>query len=205
MQSYKVPSSEIKVEENIKASQFITRVKNVTTSDEAKSYIKSLKQKFPDANHHCWAYVVGNPQSTTLIGCSDDGEPSGTAGKPMLHVLQHALIGDIVIVCTRYFGGTKLGTGGLARAYGGGVKLALEKLTTKEKIHYTKLEFCLNYDRHKDFDHLLKLHQTNNLNINYSTKLEISIELASDEIESFNKALTNLSKGEIEWSQSSKS
>ena len=96
-QNYNVPSSAIKVEESIKGSQFITRIQNVTTSEEAKSFIKNLKLTFTDANHHCWTYIIGNPNSTTLIGCSDDGEPSGTAGKPMLHVLQHALIGDIVI------------------------------------------------------------------------------------------------------------
>ncbi|MFT6734508.1 MAG: putative YigZ family protein [Polaribacter sp.] len=198
-QNYNVPSSAIKVEESIKGSQFITRIQNVTTSEEAKSFIKNLKLTFSDANHHCWTYIIGNPNSTTLIGCSDDGEPSGTAGKPMLHVLQHALIGDIVIVCTRYFGGTKLGTGGLARAYGGGVKLALEKLTTIEKIHYKKFNFCLGYAQQKDFEHLLEVYQSNNLNINYSSKLEISVELASSETEKFIDALTNLCKGDVEW------
>jgi len=199
LQSYNVPSFEVEVEEVIKGSQFITRIQNVSTSKDAKAFIKNLKKSYPDASHHCWAYIVGNPNSTTLIGCSDDGEPSGTAGKPMLHVLQHAMIGDIVIVITRYFGGTKLGTGGLARAYGGGVKLALDKLTVKEKTHYTKLQFYLDYPQQKDFEHLLESYQSDNLNINYSGKLEISIELASSETDSFKQALINLCKGDVVW------
>jgi len=117
----------------------------------------------------------------------------------MLHVLQHAKIGDIVIVITRYFGGTKLGTGGLARAYGGGVKLALDKLTTKEKIHYTKLAFYLDYSQQKDFEHLLDSYQSDNLIVNYSGKLEISLELAISETEEFKQALINLCKGDVEW------
>lgn len=199
LQSYNVPASAIEVEEIIKGSQFITRVQNVSTSKDAKTFIKTLKTSYPEASHHCWAYIVGNPNSTTLIGCSDDGEPSGTAGKPMLHVLQHAMIGDIVIVITRYFGGTKLGTGGLARAYGGGVKLALDKLTTKEKIHYTKLAFYLDYSQQKDFEHLLDSYQSDNLIVNYSGKLEISLELAISETEEFKQALINLCKGDVEW------
>ena len=127
MSSYLVPASPLKVEADVKNSVFITRVRNVTTAEQAKAFVKQMNTSFPDASHHCWAYIVGNPESTTLLGCSDDGEPSGTAGKPMLHVLQHSSIGDIVVVCTRYFGGTKLGTGGLARAYGGGVKQAIEQ------------------------------------------------------------------------------
>lgn len=199
LQSYSVPSSSVEIEEIIKGSQFITRIQNVLTSKDAKTFIKTLKTSYPQASHHCWAYIIGNPSSTALIACSDDGEPSGTAGKPMLHVLQHAMIGDIVIVCTRYFGGTKLGTGGLARAYGGGVKLALDKLTTKERIHYTKLAFYLDYSQQKDFEYLLESYQSNNLIINYSGKLEISIELATSETEEFKRALINLCKGYVQW------
>ncbi len=204
LQSYNIPSSAIEVEEIIKGSQFITRVQNVSTSRDAKTFIKTLKTSYPGASHHCWAYIIGNPNSTTLIGCSDDGEPSGTAGKPMLHVLQHAMIGDIVIVCTRYFGGTKLGTGGLARAYGGGVKLALDKLTTKVKIYYTKLAFYLDYSQQKDFGHLLETYQSDKFTVNYSSKLEVSIELASYEVVEFKQALINLCKGDVEWIKQSK-
>lgn len=197
MPSYNIPAEDLTVEEEIKNSQFITRVSCVSTAETAKYFIKDLRQTYPDAAHHCWAYIVGDPSSTTLVGCSDDGEPSGTAGKPMLHVLQHSSIGDIVVVCTRFFGGTKLGTGGLARAYGGGVKLALEQLKLKEKIEYQTVVFDLEYTQLKDCEHILKDYQTENLQLDYQTKILISVNIASQEVDDFKSALTNQFKGQI--------
>jgi uncharacterized YigZ family protein len=199
MPSYNIPAEPIDVEEVIKNSQFITRIRFVDTAEKAKAFIKSLNQTYPDATHHCWAYIVGNPQATTLIGCSDDGEPSGTAGKPMLNVLQHAdNIGDIVAVCTRYYGGTKLGTGGLTRAYGGGVKLALESLLIKQKIDYKHLQFEIDYAQLKDSEYLLKDYQTENMNLDYQSKIKLSVDIASEEVDAFCIALENKFKGQIE-------
>ena len=203
MPSYQIPAHPVDVEEVIKNSQFITRVRNVTTAEAAKAFIKELNQTYPDATHHCWAYIVGNPQSTTLLGCSDDGEPSGTAGKPMLNVLQHADIGDIVAVCTRYYGGTKLGTGGLTRAYGGGVKLALEQLTTQEKIDYTNIEFDIDYHQQKDCEHLIKDFQVDNFQLDYQTKIRVSLDVATEEMAQFKAAIQNKFKGQIEWNTTS--
>ncbi len=199
MPSYLVPEFAVDVEETIKNSQFITRVRCVNTAEAAKDFIRELNKTWPDATHHCWAYIVGNPTSTTLISCSDDGEPSGTAGKPMLNILQHSGIGDIVAVCTRYYGGTKLGTGGLTRAYGGGVKLALEKVTLKEKIEYRPLQFSLDYAQLKDCEHLLKSYQTENLVLDYQTKILVKLDIAVEEHKAFKQALNNKLKGQIEW------
>ena len=199
MPTYNVPAQSVDVEEVIKNSQFITRLRNVVTAEEAKAFVKQMNQTFPDATHHCWAYIVGNPQSTTLIGCSDDGEPSGTAGKPMLNVLQHAGVGDIVAVCTRYYGGTKLGTGGLTRAYGGGVKLALESLIVKEKIDYDKISFEIDYSQLKDCEHLIQSFQVENLQIDYQTRITVCLDIACDELDEFKLALENKFKGKIEW------
>ncbi|WP_444996439.1 YigZ family protein [Aliikangiella sp. IMCC44359] len=194
-----MPADSIDIEEVIKNSQFITRIRYVATVEEAKAFIKQLNQSYSDATHHCWAYIVGNPQSTTLIGCSDDGEPSGTAGKPMLNVLQHADIGDIIAVCTRFYGGTKLGTGGLARAYGGGVKLALESLKVKEKIDYQSVSLNLDYAQLKDCQHLLKDYQIENLQLDYQTNINITFDIACEQLEEFKSALKNKFKGQIEW------
>lgn len=199
MPAYNVPAENIEVEEVIKNSQFITRLRNVATAEAAKAFIKELNQIYPDATHHCWAYIVGNPQSTTLIGCSDDGEPSGTAGKPMLNVLQHADIGDIVAVCTRYYGGTKLGTGGLTRAYGGGVKLALQNLPVKEKVAYQQLQFEIEYTQQKDCEHIIKDFQVENLQLDYQSKIQVQLDIAIEQINRFKDALTNKLKGQIEW------
>lgn len=199
MSNYKVPAGPHKVEEVIKNSQFITRIRNVESSQQAKDFVKEMNQTYPDARHHCWAYIVGNPESTTLIGCSDDGEPSGTAGKPMLNVLQHAGIGDIAIVCTRYFGGVKLGTGGLARAYGGGVKLALEQLSLAEKIEYQEIQLTLEYSQLKDFEHILKDFQSEELQLKYQTTILASVKIASQEFSGFKKSIINQFKGQVEW------
>ena len=199
MPTYNVPAQSIEVEEVIKNSQFITRVRNVATAQAAKAFIKELNQTYPDATHHCWAYIVGNPQSTTLLGCSDDGEPSGTAGKPMLNVLQHAAIGDIVAVCSRYYGGTKLGTGGLTRAYGGGVKLALQSLPLKAKVEYQQLQFEIEYAQQKDCEHLLKDFQIENLQLDYQTKIQVNLDIAVEQVKLLKQALTNKFKGQIEW------
>lgn len=200
MPSYNIPAQPIEVEEVIKNSRFITRLRLVDTAEKAKAFIKQMNQTYPDATHHCWAYIVGDPQATTLISCSDDGEPSGTAGKPMLNVLQHAdNLGDIVAVCTRYYGGTKLGTGGLTRAYGGGVKLALARLQVKQKIDYKKIHFELDYAQLKDCEHLLKDYQTENFQLDYQAKINISVDIAVEVLEHFSLALENKFKGQIEW------
>jgi len=199
MSSFKVPAKSIEIEEVIKNSQFITRVRNTSTAEEAKAFVKEMNQSFPDASHHCWAYIVGNPKSTTLIGCSDDGEPSGTAGKPMLHVLQHAHIGDIAVVCTRYFGGTKLGTGGLARAYGGGTKLALEQLKLKDKIDYQPLHCEIEYHQLKDFEYILKDYQVEDLTIDYQTNIILHFMVATTQCNQFKQSINNQFKGQIKW------
>ena len=107
----------------------------VAIDDEegAAALVARLREEFPDANHHCWAFVVGPPGSTARVGSSDAGEPSGTAGRPMLEALVHGPVGDAAAVVVRWFGGVKLGTGGLARAYSGAVRDALEVLTERER------------------------------------------------------------------------
>ena len=125
---YPIPARTHRVEEEIQRSRFITTLAHTPTLDEARAFVQQMKAEFGDASHNCWAYVVGPPGSSAQIGMSDDGEPHGTAGKPMLTVLLHADVGDVTAVVTRYFGGTKLGKGGLVRAYSGGVQQALATL-----------------------------------------------------------------------------
>ncbi len=199
MSSYQIPAESIDHQETIKKSQFTTRIRAVATVEQAKAFIKGVKYQFPDATHHCWAYIVGAPSSTTLVGCSDDGEPSGTAGKPMLHVLQHSDLGDIAAVCTRYFGGTKLGTGGLARAYGGGVKLALEKLKTQEKIEFSNLAFFIGYSQLKNLEYLLGSFQSEQLTIDYQEKLLVKVAIAIEQLADFKQSLNDLCRGSVDW------
>lgn len=108
-------------------------------------FIDEVRAEHPDATHHCFAFLVGPPGSTAGVGLGDDGEPHGTAGRPMLNVLLHSGVGDVAVVVTRYFGGTKLGTGGLARAYSGGVQQALAAAVLTEKISWQRLRLVVDY------------------------------------------------------------
>lgn len=134
MSRYPVPAARHRVEQVIQRSRFITTAAPVEDVAAARAFIEEMRTEFADASHNCFAFLVGPPGSTAQMGMTDDGEPSGTAGRPMLAVLTGSGVGDIAVVVTRYWGGIKLGTGGLVRAYGGGVKQVLETLPVTEKI-----------------------------------------------------------------------
>lgn len=141
------PECRFRVEEEIKRSRFITSVGHAPDRETARRFIEAVRREFPDATHNCWAYAAGRPGDSAIIGQSDDGEPHGTAGRPMLDQLLRCGVGEIAVVTTRYFGGIKLGTGGLARAYRGGVALALSTLPVKEKTVPARLDVRVGYDR----------------------------------------------------------
>lgn len=128
-----IPATEARVETRAGNSRFITTIGPAFSVEEARAFIGRVRAEFADATHNVPAFVVGHGQST-VSHCHDDGEPSGTAGRPMLAVLQGSGLGDVAAVVTRYFGGTKLGTGGLVRAYGDAVREALAALPRAEKV-----------------------------------------------------------------------
>ncbi|MCH2475510.1 MAG: YigZ family protein [Gemmatimonadetes bacterium] len=152
---YAIPSRIYRVEELIQRSRFITTAAHAPDANAANAFVDSVRELFPDATHHCWAFVAGPPGSTAHIGMSDDGEPHGTAGRPMLTVLLHSGVGEVVTVCTRYFGGVKLGTGGLSRAYAGGVKLLLQTLPTELKIKRVHVSVRVAYPHVESLQRLL--------------------------------------------------
>ena len=142
---YIVPAARHRVEQTIQRSRFICTIQRVPDAPSAQALLRELNAEFQDATHNCWAYVAGPPGSTNAIGMSDAGEPHGTAGRPMLTVLLHSGVGEIAAVVTRYYGGTKLGTGGLVKAYGGIVQLALEELPTMEWVDYVEAVIFVAY------------------------------------------------------------
>ena len=142
---YPVPARVHRVEETIRRSRFVTTVAHAPDAEAAHAFVERIREEFPDATHHCWAFVAGPPGSTTHIGMSDAGEPHGTAGRPMLTTLLHGGVGEIVAVSSRWFGGQKLGTGGLGRAYAGGVKLALETLPTEMRVERVPVRIIVGY------------------------------------------------------------
>ena len=142
---YPVPGGRHRVEDEIKRSRFITTLAPVPSVDDAAAFVREVAAEHADATHNCWAYVVGPPGDTGRVGMSDDGEPHGTAGRPMLSVLLHSGVGDVAAVVTRYYGGTKLGTGGLVRAYSGGVQKALAAMPRAERVELVTLDMVVPY------------------------------------------------------------
>ncbi|HSJ24895.1 MAG TPA: YigZ family protein [Longimicrobiales bacterium] len=151
---YRIPAERYRTEQVIDRSRFIATVAPADSPEAARGFIDDVREEFPDATHNCWAFVAGPPGSTRAIGMSDDGEPHGTAGRPMLDVLLHSGLGEVAAVVTRYYGGVKLGKGGLVRAYGGAVQHALEMVPTVLLTPTSHVEIVVAYS---DVDMLRRL------------------------------------------------
>ena len=194
---YSIPAAENRTEETIQRSRFITSVAHAPTEEEAKIFIARIKDELPDATHHCWAYVAGSPGDTARIGMSDDGEPHGTAGKPILSVLLYSEIGEIVAVVTRYFGGTKLGTGGLVRAYTGGVKNALAGLSVIEKRDIVTLNVIVDYSKVNIVKQLFEAYHAEIIHEEYGADVSFQVAISKSDEEGFAKTLTDLTGGDV--------
>jgi uncharacterized YigZ family protein len=192
---YPIPAQHHRTEDEIKRSHFITTLAYTPTVDAAREFISTVSAEFSNASHNCWAYVVGPPGSTGQVGMSDDGEPHGTAGRPMLTVLLHSGVGDICAVVTRYFGGTLLGKGGLVKAYSGGVQLALSDLPTIERVPKSRLEIVIDYSAITPFKRLLTEHEAEVLGEEYAVDATYRVELPSEHVAAFAEAVTTLTNG----------
>jgi len=154
--SYRVPAGPAESFEVIRRSRFVTRAGRAASPEDAALFIEKARQELPGATHYCWAFNAGAPGSTARIGMSDAGEPHGTAGRPMLTTLLHSGVGEAVVVCARFYGGVKLGTGGLARAYSGGVKRVLDVCPTVKKVERTAVVVTVSYEASRRVDLLLE-------------------------------------------------
>lgn len=179
-------------------SRFITDAGPAFSVDEAQEFIDKIKDKFPDATHHVPVYLIGHG-SATIAHCSDDGEPAGTAGRPALAVLQGSGFGDIVVVITRYFGGTKLGTGGLVRAYSDSVRLALEEMPRAKKVPTTVLMFIIPYSLYQQTKIIVTGHDGLVLEENFTADVTLSVRLPDSHLECFKTRMTQLTHGQIEF------
>lgn len=184
-------------EEVIRRSRFIVSLAHTPDPDTAKAFIDRIRREFPDATHNCWAYATGAPGQTSQVGYSDDGEPHGTAGRPMLTMLLHGGVGELSAVVTRYFGGIKLGTGGLVRAYQGMVKLGLETLPTREHMIASRLEVILDYPHITLFRRMLQDYRASVIEENFGVDATYRLLLPSQNIEALKKALMELTEGAV--------
>jgi uncharacterized YigZ family protein len=197
MARYPIPAATVRFQETISRSRFITTVAAAATPEQARGLVAEVRAEFPDASHHCFAYVAGPPGSTAQIGMSDDGEPGGTAGRPMLAVLLGSGVGDIAAVVTRFFGGTKLGTGGLVRAYSGGVKAALTQLPLREKVALRTLMLSGAYHWISVLDRLLPPYEAQVDERIFDADVTWRISVPEERCDALVQALADLSRGEI--------
>lgn len=174
---YKGGSGEIEE----KKSRFIANIKPVTSQEEATSYINEIKKQYWDARHNCSAYVIGDDGSKTK--CSDDGEPSGTAGRPMLEVLTGEGITNVCVVVTRYFGGTLLGTGGLIRAYQSAVKEGLKNCSVLRKISGVVLKVDCDYTDFGRIQFLCTQNEYNIMSTDYGENVKVGIIIPDEKVQ----------------------
>ncbi|MCR9942022.1 YigZ family protein [Vibrio owensii] len=190
---YLIPAQPAQFEEEIKKSVFITYLAHTPSVEAAKAFVEQIKTKHSDARHNCWGFVAGRPEDSMKWGFSDDGEPSGTAGKPILAQLSGSGVGEITAVVTRYSGGIKLGTGGLVKAYGGGVQQALKLLQTIEKKITTKLRLELDYGFMPIAQSLMPQFGTVEVDAEYSDQVVLVVEIELREVSAFTQAIINKS------------
>lgn len=191
------PGEVFRVEQTIKRSRFIASVGHTPGVEEAKAFIEQIKAEFEDARHNCWAYCAGAAGSTDRIGASDDGEPHGTAGRPMLTAVTHSGIGEMTVVVTRYFGGILLGTGGLVKAYQSSVKMALEAVPTRIRTKTKRIKFSVE---HRFVNQVLRKIETANgriLEKNFDMDADFDVEIPEDLAETFAKELEELTRGAL--------
>lgn len=194
--SLTVPAGRHRTEIEIKKSRFICTIDYVADADQAKQIREQLKEEFPGACHHCWATQIGT-SNQIIQSCSDDGEPHGTAGKPMLNQLQHGNISFVQAVVSRIYGGIKLGTGGLMRAYSDSVGHTLESLERKTYVAWTPVTFEMSYDLEPVVrQHLTKFELTNE-DWSYTDLITLSCQCNENEFDELKESLTNLSGGRI--------
>lgn len=183
------------VQEEIKKSKFICHVKRVSSEEEARDFINAIKKEHYKATHNCSAFIIG--EQSDIKRTSDDGEPSGTAGVPMLGVLENHRITNSCVVVTRYFGGIKLGAGGLIRAYAGSVAQAVREIGLVEIKEQVVLGITLTYSQYQEFANFLKDHQLAEQDPTFTDQVMTTIFVDKENTNSITAALVELYNGKV--------
>ncbi len=194
--SYQIPSSTASSEQLISKSRFIAAVTHAGSKDKAMSFIKKISDSHPGAHHNTYAFIIGSPEGSSETGYSDDGEVSGCAGKPILSILQHKAIGDVAAVVTRYYGGTKLGTGGLVRAYSATLTLALDKLRLVERVPMLSVSIEFPYQFESPLRHLFEKHGIGFNDPVYTEQVSVTADVPQDIAELIKSEIMNLTRGQ---------
>ena len=179
-----------------KKSRFIAHIEPVTNEEEALQFIAQMKKQYYDARHNCYAFVIGD--NSELTRCSDDGEPSGTAGRPILEVLTGEGITNVVCVVTRYFGGTLLGTGGLVRAYQGATKEGLNNSVIIDKTEGIQLSIAIDYTDVGKLQYFFGSNSIRVLSSDYGANVSFKIVIELEMLEKTKKDLTEITSGKAD-------
>ena len=183
------------VQEEIKKSRFICHAKRVYSEEEARDFITAIKKEHYKATHNCSAFIIG--ELSEIKRTSDDGEPSGTAGVPMLGVLENHNLTNICVVVTRYFGGIKLGAGGLIRAYAGSVALAVKEIGIIEIKEQAGIAIQMSYAQYQEYGNFLKEHNLIELETNFTDQVDTMIYVDKEEKENIKAALVESFNGKV--------
>ena len=197
LHSYQTIKEDGQSEIEIKKSRFICSLKRVTIEEEAKDFIQTIKKEHWKANHHCSAFVIG--EKNEIQRSSDDGEPSGTAGIPMLEVLKKNELINVIAVVTRYFGDTKLGTGGLIRAYTHAVSHALEEIGIVKGTLQQEISVHITYPQLGKLENYLTLNQLTIKETNYTDKVTVVCLVTEDSVASFKESIIELMNGQVSF------
>ena len=183
------------VQEEIKKSRFICHAKRVYSEEEARAFITAIKKEHYKATHNCSAFIIG--ERSEIKRTSDDGEPSGTAGVPMLGVLENHNLTNVCVVVTRYFGGIKLGAGGLIRAYAGSVALAVKEIGIVEIKEQAGIQIQMSYAQYQEYGNFLKEHNLMELETNFTDQVETIIFVDKEDKETIKASLIEFFNGKI--------
>ncbi len=190
--SYKEPINKSHIEIEIKKSRFIGFARKVNSRQEAMALIDELKQSYHDARHICWGYLIGDPKNSTNSGCNDDGEPSGTAGRPILSQINYSNIGNVVVVIVRYFGGIRLGAGGLVRAYRESAQKALKALEVEEYIPCVEISLVCPFSEENHLRKIITSFQAEILEMSYSFDVKLTVIFPEDFLTQLQQEINNV-------------
>ncbi|HSM55172.1 MAG TPA: YigZ family protein [Candidatus Sulfomarinibacteraceae bacterium] len=197
MRRYLIPAREARAEIRVKNSRFIATLAPAFSVEEARAFIDRIKEEFADATHNVPAFLVGHGNSVTAHS-NDDGEPAGTAGRPVLAVLQGSGLGDAALVVTRYFGGAKLGTGGLVRAYGDAARAVLEIAPRAEKVTTHTVMVAVPYALFEQMRLLVAAHKGQILDETFAADVTVTARFAVERLPAFQAGLQELTNGAVE-------
>ena len=183
------------VQEEIKKSRFICHAKRVYSEEEARAFITAIKKEHYKATHNCSAFIIG--ERSEIKRTSDDGEPSGTAGVPMLGVLENHNLTNVCVVVTRYFGGIKLGAGGLIRAYAGSVALAVKEIGIVEIKEQAGIQIQMSYSQYQEYGNFLKEHNLMELETNFTDQVDTIIFVDKEDKEDTKATLIEFFNGKV--------